>query len=135
MLLKRIRYLESGLAKSSFALPYRGTMIWCEHLDALGDHTQEAVQKLQGDQPAFAKPSATSLMVVVADETLVNQTLCEQLAIALTTGGTHIRKLALVGLSFGEHRRFRHAMQACAASYPISYFTDLEKAKEWLVSR
>jgi len=133
MFRKRICFLEAGLAKASFALPYRGGMIWCEHLDSLGEHTDEALDKLESDLLQFKKPSATSQLVVVLDETLVNQDLCNRLVDAFTAPDSHAQKLAFVGLDWAERRRLEKAMQGRSKSFTLRYFTDLEKAKEWLM--
>ena len=47
-----------GFRKRSFALPYRGGMIWFEHLDGLGRSCQLTLEKLRADEPAFHLPSA-----------------------------------------------------------------------------
>lgn len=133
MFRKYIFFQPAGLSKASFALPYRGGMIWCEHLDSLGEHTDEVFAKLEGDLPTFTKPSAPSQMVVVLDETLVTQTLSNRMADAFTAQTSHVRKLAFVGLGWVERLRLDKTMQNRNKSFNMRCFADLEKAKEWLM--
>lgn len=47
-----------GFRKKSFALPYRGGMIWFEHLDGLGRFCQGRTVKSAGSFPDGWPPSA-----------------------------------------------------------------------------
>ena len=47
-----------GFRKKSFALPYRGGMIWFEHLDGLGRFCQGADSKVRRELSRRWAPSA-----------------------------------------------------------------------------
>ena len=130
---KRIGFQIAGITKMSFALPYRNGMIWCEHLDSLGDHTDVTLEKLAGDMTVFIRPSVTSQLVVVLNETLVNHALCTRMAEVFAAPNSHVRRLAFVGLDWVERRRLEREMQNRNMPFAMRYFADLEMAKEWLI--
>lgn len=133
MFRKHVEFTQAGLDKQSFALPFRGGMIWYEHLDALGGDDRIALQKLAGDIPSMAKPSAPALIAVVLDETHVTDTLCGLLSDALIHQVKHAKKVAFIGLSLGEKAAMKRALKRCPTTFAFTFMGDLEQAKEWLV--
>ena len=119
-----------GWRKQSFALPYRGGMIWFEHLDGLGPHTELAREKLMQDRPALLSPSGPGLVCVVLNETHVDGALTDALTDALLHGDKRFLRVCLVGADFRTRRRIR---RAAAGAFPLASLPGLEQAKEWLI--
>ena len=44
---------SSGKNKMSFELDFKGGKIWCEHLDSMGSHEDEVIEKFQKDSVTF----------------------------------------------------------------------------------
>ena len=119
-----------GWRKQSFALPYRGGMIWFEHLDGLGPHTELAREKLMQDRPALLSPSGPGLVCVVLNETHVDGALTDALTDALLHGGKRFTRVCVVGAILRTRRHIRRTVgQAC----PLAFLPGLEQAKEWLI--
>lgn len=135
MLTKRIRFDPAGLAKQSFALPFGGSTLWYEHLDALGNDAQAALRKLAADLPALSRPSAPSLIAVVLDETRAGRALCGALASALARQAACPRRVVFIGLSAWERRRMRKALRSVRPAFAFAFMLDLEKGKQWLVGQ
>ena len=119
-----------GWRKQSFALPCRGGMIWFEHLDGLGTHTDLAREKLARDRHALLSPSGPGLVCVVLNETRVDDALADALADALLHGDKRFLRVCLVGADFRTRRRIR---RAAAGAFPLAFLPGLEQAKEWLI--
>ena len=119
-----------GWRKQSFALPYRGGMIWFEHLDGLGPHTDLAREKLMQDRSALLSPSGPGLVCVALTETRVDDALADELMDALLHGGKRFTRVCVVGADFRARRRFR---RAAGNAVPLAFLPGLERAKEWLI--
>ena len=119
-----------GWRKQSFALPYRGGMIWFENLDGLGPHTELAREKLMQDRPALLSPSGPGLVCVVLNETRVDDALADALADALLQGDKRFTRVCLVGADFRTRRRIR---RAAGDAFPLAFLPGLEQAKAWLI--
>ena len=112
-----------GWRKQSFALPYRGGMIWFEHLDGLGPHTDLAREKLMQDRPALLSPSGPGLVCVVLNETHVDGALADALTDALLHGGKRFTRVCLVGANLRTRRRIR---RAAGNAFPLAFLPGLE---------
>lgn len=119
-----------GWRKQSFALPCRGGMIWFEHLDGLGSHTDLAREKLARDRHVLLSPSGPGLVCVVLNETRVNGALADELMNALRHGGKRFTRVCLVGADFRTRRRIR---RAAGDAFPLAFLPGLEQAKVWLI--
>ena len=121
----------SGYRKRSFALPYRGGMIWCEHLDALGDSTELALDKLRLDRERFQRPSSPSSIAIVLNETIQ----CEALLAAIADALLQTDKVFLRVCVIGADRKARRTLQASLVGkgFALSFLEDFEAAKEWLM--
>ncbi|MGN1018838.1 MAG: hypothetical protein ACI4O7_00570 [Aristaeellaceae bacterium] len=119
-----------GWRKQSFALPYRGGMIWFEHLDGLGPHTDLAREKLAGDRPAMLSPSGPGQLCVVLSETRVDDALTDALMDALLRGGKRFTRVCVVGAGLRARRRIR---RSAGKAFPLAFLPGLEQAKEWLI--
>ncbi len=123
---------EMGMKKKSLIIPYHNGEIWCEHLDALGDKRELLKEKLSKDMIGFDKPSITSSMIIILDETQVGLEVFEYIWKTLSEVKKPIRKLAFTGLDRKSEKWIRKRKQEL--NCPIKCFNDLEKAKEWISS-
>ena len=119
-----------GWRKRSFALPYRGGMIWFEHLDGLGPHTALAREKLARDRHELLSPSGPGLVCVALTETRVDDALADELMDALLRGGKRFTRGCVVGANLRTRRRFR---RTAGNAFPLAFLPGLEQAKEWLI--
>jgi anion-transporting ArsA/GET3 family ATPase len=122
---------EMGWNKKSFELPYGGGAIWCEHLDSLCGQKELVMQKFSDDLNQIKKPSTTSFIAVILDETAVDEELAFFILRPLMQLEKPLRKVVFVGL----HPKMKKIIQreSCAVPFKMKCIDDLEKAKEWLV--
>jgi len=120
-----------GLKKKSFAMFFGGGEIWFEHLDGIFQFSDIAIAKLSEDYRTFKRPSAPGLIAFILDETAVTGELAARIAQILLHGEKRFMKVVFVGTDGRGRRAINKAM--VGAPFPISYISDLEKAKEWLI--
>lgn len=72
---------ELGLKKKSFSLFFNGGEIWCEHLDALYDETELLKQKFMQDMLQIQKPSASSFLAVILEDSNVDREILEHILV------------------------------------------------------
>ena len=119
-----------GWRKQSFALPWRGGMIWFEHLDGLGPHADLALEKLRGDLPAMLSPTGPGQVCVVLSETRADDALTDAMIDALLHGGKRFTRVSVVGANLRTRRRIR---RSAGKAFPLAFLPGLEQAKEWLI--
>lgn len=124
-----------GMHKKSFALYFNGGEIWCEHLDGMYTFTKEVMLKFIEDTPHVTKHSATSLIAVNLDDTLVTEEIITLISDTYVKNTRFIQKLVFVGLDKYSRRKFISAFKKREDEFEfvINYINDFEKAKEWLV--
>ena len=122
---------EWGLKKKSFLLFYAGGEIWCEHLDALYDKKELVLKKFKSDLDVIKKPSTTSHIIVILDETDVDSDILQVILDELSSIGKPIRKVAFVGLTVKNKRYIKSS--ANPLDFAVQCIDDLEKAKEWVL--
>lgn len=125
--------LPSGLNKQSFALPFRGGMIWCEHLDSLFSRGDLAIAKLERDQPSFLRPSGASQMALAVAQTDVSDALLDAIAQALTQPCKRFQRVAVVGMNRRCQRALERRLRKQGAAFALYFTEDFEQAKEWLI--
>lgn len=118
-----------GFRKKSFALPYRGGMIWFEHLDGLGRSCQLTLEKLRADEPAFHLPSAPGCVAFVLTESKITPEITEALVRTLTE--KPFRRVAFIGADSKVRRELSRRLASFGMA--VCFETDVEKAKEWLI--
>lgn len=118
-----------GFRKKSFALPYRGGMIWFEHLDGLGRFCQLTLEKLQADEPAFHLPSAPGCIAFVLTESKITPEITEALVRTLTE--KPFRRVAFIGADSKIRRELSRRWAPFGMA--VRFESDVEKAKEWLI--
>lgn len=123
---------ELGLKKKSFSLFFNGGEIWCEHLDSLHGEKELLKQKFEGDLIQISRPSASSFIIVVLDESDVDREILDLIVDRFVMLKRPLRKVVFVGLNLKMkgHVKKRKA----DISFMMACIDDMEKAKEWLVS-
>ena len=122
----------AGLNKKSFSMFFGGGEIWFEHLDSIGSHTDLAIKKLEQDYLQFKKPSATSLIAVNLDETIVEASLITAIAEKLLRGEKRFTRVVFVGTNPFTKMKMKKAL--ADRTFSLAFINDFEKAKEWLVT-
>ncbi|MFT3951107.1 MAG: hypothetical protein QM689_04020 [Oscillospiraceae bacterium] len=121
-----------GFHKKSFSLAFGGGEIWCAHIDGLYGFTEPAAEKFSAEIKAVLRPSATSLVIVVMNETIPAQPLLERIAKTFAENPRFVKRAAFVGLDAGARARLKHLLRKHGALCACAYFSDLEKAKHWI---
>ena len=120
---------ERDNEKKSFELYYNGGSIWCEHLDAMGNCEDEVIAKFLGDVKFFSRPSVSSFMIINLDKTVITHRIADTIVTTIIDMDKAIRKIAFVGVNKRWHRSFNDLKRK---GIVFSFFSDYEKAKEWL---
>lgn len=120
-----------GINKKSFSMFFGGGEIWFEHLDALYEHTDLAIEKLEKDYQEFKRPSLPSLIAINLDETDVDDRLINAVVEKLLHGEKRFTRVAFVGVNWTVKRNIKRLLRE--ASFACNFINDFEKAKEWLV--
>lgn len=124
--------VEAGIRKKSFELYYNGGSIWCEHLDSMGAYKEKVIEKFRGDIKAFSRPSMTSFMIINLDETEIDGDIISVITDSIINCGKRFMKIAFVGVAYhSDCRAFRKIQRETGCA--VSFFSDYEKAKEWLL--
>lgn len=124
---------ESLIIRPSMAMFFGGGEIWFEQLDALSVHTDIVKEKFIGDLKTIRKPSSPSRIAVNLNETLVDRETAEIIATELLMSEGFITKIAFVGLDFYAKAMFEAVFRKYKCPFVYKYFSDYERAKEWLV--
>lgn len=128
-----IEKYKLGLKKKSFSLAYNGGEIWCEHLDSLYDQTELMKQKFMGDLLQIRKPSSSSFIAVVLNESDVDGEILDQIINEFSNLKRQLRKVAFIGLTLKMKRYVKK--RSADTNFLMVCMDDLEKAKEWLVGK
>lgn len=123
---------EEGLKKKSFELYYNGGSIWCEHLDSMGDHKEEVIEKFLSDYKIFSKPSRTSFMIINLDNTKIDKDIVSCITDTIIASEKRFMKIALVGVRKLRERLAFEEIQMKKGCI-INFFDDYEKAKQWVL--
>lgn len=123
---------ELGLNKKSFSLFYNGGEVWCEHLDSLYGEKELLRQKFKRDLIQISRPSTSSFIAVILDDSDVDREIIEWIVDSLVMLKKPLRKVVFVGLDV----KMKHYIKKKKAdiSFMMTCIDDLEKAKEWLIS-
>lgn len=122
---------ELGLNKKSFSLFYHGGEIWCEHLDSLFDRKDLLIQKFNQDLLQIGRPSTSSYIVVILDQSEVDNEIIEHIMNSFISLKKPLRKVVFAGLSrkMKDFIKKKHTQSI----FLVTCIDDLEKAKEWLI--
>lgn len=121
----------AAINKKSFELNYNGGTIWCEHLDGMGDHEQEVIEKFKTDLPKLQRPSVSSYMIINLDETMITEAIENVIVDSLAEGNKQFRKIAFVGVDRKHRIKFQKIHDRNEAF--VEFLDDYEEAKEWVI--
>lgn len=124
---------ENIIIRDSFKLPFLGSEIWCEELDALNVYTDVVIEKFLKDIVTIRKPSSPGLIAIHLNETLVEEGLVNIIVTELKKAEHSIQKVAFVGLNRTSQKLMKSFIKIAGVSFAYSFINDYEKAKEWLV--
>ncbi|MGC6177623.1 hypothetical protein [Lacrimispora sp. 38-1] len=130
---ENIEKYELGLKKKSFSLFFHGGEIWCEHLDSLYDQMELLKQKFMQDLLQIQKPSSSSFVAVILDDSNVDSEILDQILHEFFRLNKQLRKVVFVGLNSKMKRYMKK--RSADTNYLMICMDDLEKAKEWLVRK
>ena len=132
--MKLMNYKEqAGMKKKSFELNYNGGIIWCEHLDSMGNMEAEVINKFKEDYKTFSRPSVSSYMIINLDETIVSEQIVECIVNGIIECTKKFMKIAFVGVDKKQQKKFEKIKKEDGVM--VSFWTDYEKAKEWVLKR
>ena len=123
--------IELGLKKKSFSMFFNGGEIWFEHLDSLYDQTELIKQKFTQDLLEIQRPSTSSFIAVILDESNINSEILDLIINEFLNLNKQLRKVVFIGLTLKMKRYVKK--KSAHTNFLIICMDDLEKAKEWLV--
>lgn len=124
---------ELGLKKKSFSLFFNGGEIWCEHLDSLYDEAELLKQKFMQDLFQIQKPSASSFIAVILNDSNVDREILEQILDEFSGLKKQLRKVVFVGLNIKMKKYIKKRNRDTI--FMMICMDDLENAKEWLIMK
>lgn len=120
-----------GYKKKSFLLYYNGGEIWFEHLDGIYTNEELVLEKLASDVSKFTRPSSTSYICFVFDETTVSDNIIAAVVNAILQTQKSFMKIAFCGLDGKYKGKFKKALSH--HGFGMGFFDGLEDAKQWLL--
>ena len=120
-----------GYKKKSFVLPYNGGEIWFEHLDGIYENENLVLEKLEMDIQLFLRPSSTSYICFVFDETKITEQIIIAVLNSITESKKHFMKIAFSGVDKKSKHRLKKELTG--KGFGIGFFEGLEDAKGWLL--
>ena len=122
---------ELGMNKKSFSLYFGGGEIWCEHLDSLCDRKDLFFLKFDNDLKTIKRPSSSSYLAVIVDETDVDREMIDYLINSFVSLDKPLKKIAFVGL---DNKWNKYINKKNKETYILMKgISDLEEAKFWLI--
>lgn len=122
---------EFGINKKSFSLYFGGGEIWCEHLDSLCDRKDLFFEKFDNDLKTIKRPSASSYLAVIVDETDIDREMIDYLLDTFISLDKPLKKIAFIGL---DNKWNKYINKKNKGTYILmKSISDLEEAKNWLI--
>lgn len=122
---------ELGINKNSFSLYFGGGEIWCEHLDSLCDRKDLFFEKFDNDLKTIKRPSASSYLAVILNETDVDREMIDYLLDTFISLDKPLKKIAFIGL---DNKWNKYINKKNKGTYILmKSISDLEEAKNWLI--
>lgn len=121
---------QAAIKKKSFELNYNNGMIWCEHLDGMGEYEDEVIAKFLEDKRTFSRPSVSSFMIINLDKTHITEQIADTIVTTILESNKPFRKIVFVGVKAYWRSRFGTIKQK---GIMVNFIYDYEKAKEWLI--
>jgi hypothetical protein len=123
---------EKIVIRDSFILPFAGGEIWCTELDSLSIYTDVVKNKFLNDMDAIRKPSSPAAIGINLTNTLIDTDIADLIIKELNSIKRSIR-VAIIGINIKGRMKFNSELKKHEGSFVYKYFTDPEKAKEWLI--
>lgn len=124
-------YEHGVILRPSFSLPFGGAEIWCASLDGLGAQTALLHRRLDEDFLLLRRPSLPGLVALHLADTAVNSDDAKKIAAGLCALGRPLRRVAFIDLGHSA-RLIKASLKQHAPSFSFGFFSDYEKAKQWL---
>lgn len=121
--------------RESFKLAFSGGEIWGEELDGLNVYTDIVIEKFLKDMETIRKPSSPGLIAIHLNETLVEAVLASIIVTELVKAKQAVHKVVYVGLDRTAQKLISSMLEKELITFAYSFYSDYEKAKEWLVSK
>lgn len=121
-----------GYKKKSFVLHYNGGEIWFEHLDGIYGYENLVLEKLANDTHEFLRPSSTSFICFVFDETTVTNAIINAVENSVCKSGKQFLKVAFTGIDRRNANKIKKRLSG--NGFAVGFLDGLEYAKEWLLS-
>ena len=119
-----------GMKKKSFTLYYNGGEIWAQHLDSI-NNLDDLKAKFDEDIIQMAKPSTSSYVAFVLNESAINEDFLQYILDSLSTCGKSFQRIVFIGLNHKLKRYLKKHGYILTAV--VNCMDDLEKAKAWLI--
>jgi len=123
---------EKLVIRDSFILPFAGGEIWCTELDSLSIYTDVVKNKFLNDMDTIRKPSSPAAIGINLTNTLIDTDIADLIIKELNSIKRPIR-VAIIGINIKGKMKFNFELKKQEGFFVYKYFTDPEKAKEWLI--
>lgn len=125
--------LPPGAGTHSMKLAFHGGEIYFLHIDAFGVREDLVLARIEKDAPSMFRPSYPAFVGVNVDETVLTPSIMKAVADLFGNKRKAFRKVAIVGCKRKDLTAFEKALLAAEINCPVAFFSDFEKAKEWLI--
>lgn len=122
-----------GVKKKSMSMWFRDGEIWFEHLDGIYQYSEVVLDKLEQDYEIFKRPSASSIIAINLDETIINEAILSSIIEKLCDEEKQFTRVAFVGFDRKSKHRMQGIMKVKQPGFVWKFIDDFEKSKEWLV--
>lgn len=123
------------IVRDSKMISFRNSDIWVEELDALAFHTQLVSEKFIKDMGMIKRSSTPSCLAFALYGTHIDEQLATLIADQLYDAGNNVRKVVFVGMEYLYKHLLKKKIKQSGSLYVYCFYSDFEKAKEWLVPR
>ena len=118
---------------STFPYYYKNGELHCFKYGSFYENEKALLGLMQEEEAFLAKPHIRIGVWVDFYETVLTDTILIAFLRHIQRLQTNITKLALVGCSNRDKRRFKRRMKQFELSFPVEFFSNPEVAKTWLV--
>jgi hypothetical protein len=125
------------IIRKSFSIFFNNGEIWAGNFDGLGDNFDIIRNKVLEEQEIIKRPSTPALVIFNVYGTDINYKLAEIFINSLFDVQASVKKVAFSGLTKQGKKNIKSFIKnsGYTLEFALNYFDDLEKAKQWLVSK
>lgn len=124
---------EPMIIRESFALPYHGGAIWCEHLDGLANRLDIVEEKFLRDMQTILRPSSPARIALGLYGTDIDQRIADLIIAQFTAARSRVQRVAVIGANRAVTRRLQVSLKRECPQFAVHFTDDFEKGKEWLI--